>query len=77
LAADAPWLQTDAQWTALYRGNVEADAKGEKSERVYLATRRVGNGELIAASQEFFLLNEAIKTHPNPVLLDFLAAAVP
>ena len=36
-----------------------------------------GNGELIAASQESFLLNEAIKTHPNPVLLDFLAGGRP
>jgi hypothetical protein len=73
LAADAPWLQTDAQWTALYKGSMGADAKGDTSARVYLAKRRVGNGEIIAASQEFFLLNEAIKTHPNPVLLDFLA----
>jgi hypothetical protein len=39
--------------------------------------RRAGNGELIAASQESFLLNEAIKTHPNPVLLDFLAGGRP
>jgi len=37
----------------------------------------VGNGELIAASQESFLLNETIKTHPNPVLLDFLAGGRP
>jgi hypothetical protein len=77
LGADAPWLQTDAQWTVLYRGSTGADAKGETPACVYLATRRVGNGELIAASQEFFLLNEAIKTHPNPVLLDFLAGGRP
>jgi hypothetical protein len=38
-----------------------------------MAMRRAGNGELIAASQKSFLLNETIKTHPNPVLLDFLA----
>ena len=73
LAADAPWLQTDAQWTVLYRGGGGADAKDDISARVYMAMRRAGNGELIAASQESFLLNEAIKTHPNPVLLDFLA----
>jgi hypothetical protein len=35
--------------------------------------RKVGKGELIAVSQEWFLLNETIKNHPNPVLLDFLA----
>jgi hypothetical protein len=39
--------------------------------------RRVGNGELIAASQEWFLLNETIKTRPNPVLLDFLTGGRP
>jgi hypothetical protein len=72
LAADAPWLQTDAQWTALYKGD-----KADTAAHVYMAMRRVGNGELIAASQEPFLLNEVIKTHPNPVLLDFLAAGRP
>jgi uncharacterized protein DUF4350 len=77
LAADAPWLQIDAQWTVLYRGGVDADAKADTSSRVYMAMRRAGNGELIAASQESFLLNEAIKTHPDPVLLDFLAAGRP
>ncbi len=77
LAADAPWLQTDAQWTPLYSGVVGANAKADPSARVYMATRQAGNGELIAASQESFLLNEAIKTHPNPVLLDFLAAGRP
>jgi hypothetical protein len=77
LAADAPWLQTDAQWSVLYRGVVGADAKADPSERIYMAMRRAGNGELIAASQESFLLNEAIKTHPNPVLLDFLAGGRP
>ena len=34
-------------------------------------------GELIAASQESFLLNEAIKTHPDPLLLDFLTGGRP
>jgi hypothetical protein len=77
LAADAPWLQTDAQWTVLYSGVVVANAKGDTSARVYMAMRRAGNGELIAASQESFLLNEAVKTHPNPVLLDFLAGGRP
>jgi hypothetical protein len=72
------WLKTDANWTALYSGPVESmngaqnDARSE-AKYIYMAERRVGKGELIAASQESFLLNEAIKTHPNPVLLDFLA----
>ena len=39
--------------------------------------RPAGKGELVAASQEWFLLNETIKTHPNPVLLDFLAGGRP
>lgn len=77
LAADVPWLQTDAQWTVLYSGIAGANAKADTSARVYMAMRRAGNGELIAASQESFLLNEAIKTHPNPVLLDFLAGGRP
>jgi hypothetical protein len=77
LAADAPWLQTDAQWTVLYNGVEGTDAKADTFPRVYMAMRRAGNGELIAASQESFLLNEAIKTHPNPVLLDFLAGGRP
>jgi len=77
LAAAAPWLKTDAHWTALYAGPAEADANADTSVHVYVAMRRVGNGELIAASQESFLLNEAIKTRPNPVLLDFLAGGRP
>ncbi len=77
LAADAPWLKTDAHWTTLYAGSVEANAKAGTSPHVYMAMRRVGNGELVAASQESFLLNEAIKTHPNPVLLVFLAGGRP
>lgn len=77
LSANAPWLKTDAHWTALYAGPAEANAKADTSAHVYMAKRRVGNGELIAASQESFLLNEAIKTRPNPVLLDFLAGGRP
>src|SRR5713226_4242516 len=77
LAADAPWLKTDAHWTTLYAGSVEANAKADTSPHVYMAMRRVGNGELVAASQESFLLNEAIKNRPNPVLLDFLTGGRP
>lgn len=77
LGPDAPWLKTDALWTALYGGVTGADAKGDAPAHVYMAMRRAGNGELIAASQESFLLNEAIKTHPSPVLLDFLAGGRP
>jgi hypothetical protein len=83
LAADSPWLKTDAQWTALYVGPVHpingsrSEADGGRPAHVYMAIRRVGKGELVAASQESFLLNEAIKTHPNPVLLDFLAGGRP
>lgn len=85
LAADSPWLKTDAQWTALYAGPVKPidgsrvtpKDDGGSPAHVYMAMRRVGNGELVAASQESFLLNEAIKTHPNPVLLDFLGGGRP
>lgn len=85
LGAEGPWLKTDAQWTALYTGPVNAKNEpsanpkpdGESPAHVYLAMRRVGNGELVVASQESFLLNEAIKTHPNPVLLEFLAGGRP
>jgi len=72
LASDVPWLQTDAQWTVLYKGDNAGTAA-----HAFMAIRRVGNGELIAASQEAFLLNEVIKTHPNPVMLDFLAGGRP
>jgi len=61
----------------LYGGVAGANSKADTSARVHMAMRRAGNGELIAASQESFLLNEAIKTHPNPVLLDFLAGGRP
>jgi hypothetical protein len=71
LGGDASWLQTDAAWTTLYAAKTDSDV------RVYMAMRRVGNGELIAASHESFLLNEAIKMHQNPVLLDFLAGGRP
>jgi hypothetical protein len=77
LAARAPWLKTDAHWTALYAQPVDPGADADSSPRVYLAMLRVGKGELVAASQESFLLNEAIKTHRNPVLLDFLAGGRP
>ncbi len=77
LAAEAPWLKTDADWTALYASPVGANPNADYSAHVYLAMRRVAKGELVAASQESFLLNEAIKTHPNPVLLDFLAGGRP
>lgn len=75
LAADAPWLETDGGWTVLYAKPVDANADGPV--QVYMAMRKVGNGELIAASQESFLLNEAIKTEPDPVLLDFLTGGRP
>ena len=81
LGADVPSLKTDAHWTTLYAGPAEAnakvDTKAETSAHVYMGMRRAGNGELIAASQESFLLNEAIKKHPNPVLLDFLTGGRP
>jgi hypothetical protein len=77
LTAEAPWLKTDAHWTALYAGPVDPSANADPSAHVYLAMLRVAKGELVAASQESFLLNEAIKTHPNPVLLDFLAGGRP
>ena len=77
LGADAPWLKTDEHWTTLYAGPTKADAKPDTSGNVYMARRRVGNGELIAAGQEWFLLNETIKTRPNPVLLDFLTGGRP
>lgn len=77
LVADAPWLKTDAHWTPLYAAPPDTHAKYDSSARVYMAMRRVGKGELVAASQESFLLNETIKTHPDPVLLDFLAGGRP
>ena len=77
LAADAPWLKTDANWTTLYARSADTGEKTDSSAHVYMAMRRAGQGELIVASQEWFLLNETIKTHPNPVLLDFLAGGRP
>jgi len=77
LSADDPWLKTDAAWTILYSGPVDAKGEAGSSVHVYMAMRRVGNGELVAASQQLFLLNEAIKTRPNPALLDFLAGGRP
>jgi hypothetical protein len=76
LAAEAPWLNTGANWTALYAAPKDP-GNADSSPRVYLAMLDVGKGELVAASQESFLLNETIKTHPNPVLLDFLAGGRP
>jgi hypothetical protein len=77
LGADAPWIQTDAGWTVLYTGPTDANAQTDAEVHVYMAMRRVRQGELIAASQQSFLLNETIKTHPNPALLDFLASGRP
>jgi hypothetical protein len=77
IGADAPWLKADEHWTVLYAGPTKAGAKADTSGNIYMAMRRVGNGELIAASQEWFLLNETIKTRPNPVLLDFLTGGRP
>jgi hypothetical protein len=77
LGADAPWLKTDEHWSTLYAGPTKADSKPDTPGNVYMAMRRVGNGELIAASQEWFLLNETIKQHPNPALLDFLTGGRP
>ena len=77
LADDAPWLKTDAVWTVLYSGPVDAKAEADSSVHVYMAMWKVENGQLIAASQQSFLLNEAIKTHPNPALLEFLAGGRP
>src|SRR5262249_32229828 len=73
LNTDIPWLKTDSHWTALYAGTAKSVVEIDSSMRVYMAMRKVGKGELIAVSQEWFLLNEVIKSHPNPVLLDFLA----
>lgn len=77
VSTDGPRLQTDAQWIALYSGDAETNGKPGRSARVYMAMRRAGNGELIAASQESFILNETIKTYPNPVVLDFLTDGRP
>lgn len=71
LAAGGPWLQTDSHWTAMYTKETDATV------RVYMAMRQAGSGELVAASQQSFLLNETIKTHPNPALLDLLAGGRP
>jgi len=39
LAADSPWLQTDAQWTALYKRDTGASGKGDTPAHVYMAKR--------------------------------------
>ncbi len=77
LNAHVPWLKTDSHWTALYSGTVEGDVKTKGSMRIYMAMRKVGKGEIVAVSQEWFLVNETIKSHPNPVLLDFLTGERP
>jgi hypothetical protein len=77
LVADAPWLKTDANWTTLYAGPADTGDKTDSAAQVYMAMRRAGQGDLVVASQEWFLLNETIKTHPNPVLLDFLGGGRP
>jgi hypothetical protein len=77
LGGEAPWLQTDDAWTALYASPVDTNAQSNSAMFVYMAMRHAGKGQLIAASQQSFLLNEAIKTHPNPSLLDFLAGGRP
>lgn len=77
LNADIPCLKTDSHWTALYAGTVKSDVKTNGSIRTHMAMRKVGKGELVAVSQEWFLVNETIKNHPNPVLLDFLTGGRP
>ena len=77
LCADTPWLETDAHWTPLYTRPGDPGAADHSSAHVYMATRRVVSGELVVASQQSFLLNEAIKVRPNPVLLDFLSGGRP
>ena len=77
LNGEAPWLKTDSKWTTLFAGPAQGDAKTDGTAHVYMAMRKAGKGELVAVSQEWFLLNEAIKSHPNPVLLDFLAGGRP
>ena len=77
LSSDAPWLKTNADWTVLYASAMDANAKPGSATYVYMAMRKAGKGELLVASQESFLLNEAIKTRPSPVLLDFLAGGRP
>ena len=41
LAAEAPWLKTDADWTALYANPVGANQNDDLSAHDYLAIRRV------------------------------------
>lgn len=74
LKANAPWLKTGPDWTVLYAVPANDQAN---SPRVYMAKRKVGNGEIIAISQEGFALNEVTKNHPSPVLLDFLTGGRP
>ena len=75
LAARTPWLTLNRDWTPLYA--IPASQDSSPTPIVYMAARSVGKGELIVASQQWFLMNEAIKTRPNPNLLDFLAGGRP
>jgi len=77
LNADVPRLKTDSHWTTLYAEAVQNKAKTDGPERIYMAMRKAGKGEIIAVSQEWFLLNETIKSHPNPVVLHFLTGGRP
>jgi hypothetical protein len=70
--AGPAWISADSR--TMPEGS---DANADSPVHVYMAMRSAGHGELIAASQESFLLNEAIKTRPNPALLDFLAGGRP
>src|SRR5579871_856326 len=81
LVSDSPWLKIESPWTSLYAGPIDFSEESATvatpvptaPAHVYMAMRKFGAGQLIVASQESFLLNEALKAHPNPVLLDFLA----
>jgi len=85
LVSDQPWLKTGPEWTALYSATQDHAAmtspgESEKSvphPRVYAAVRHLGRGEIVVASQAGFLLNEALKTHPDPTLLEYLTAGRP
>jgi hypothetical protein len=76
IAPNTPWLTIDQHWSPLY-SKIDEDAAAGSPPLVYMAMRQAGKGEIVVASKEWFLLNEVIKTHPNPVLLDFLAGGRP
>ena len=77
LVSDQPWLKAGPEWTTLYSSPQDGSAKSAQQRRVYAALRHVGRGEIVAASQEGFLLNEALKTHPDPPLLEYLTGGRP